>query len=521
MSRLEAETSGSVATNREPDIAQLNVPSKFDDSLCNQGIYSYFKYIAEQHADQTAIICDDHTITYAQLVKKIEACIGLIEKAGGAGNAVVILFPNSIEFIVAVFATCAVNGIVVALNPGFKETEIKQYLDSSQPKIVFSADTTVEQMNLQACFDGVIYNASDILAAETKPYSGHPIEVSVDKPALYMFSSGSTGKSKRVTRSQRQILSEYRGMANTIGLTSADRILCTVPLYHAHGFCNAMLAALLSGGQFILLMLEFNARRTIQALEKYRITIYPAVPFMYKMMASTRFNQAPDLSCLRLLISAGAPLTQAIADDFYQKFAKPVSQLYGSTETGAITINAAQPLNKPLSVGLPVNGVKVSIRDENGHLLAAGIEGEIWISSPAMTACYDGLMELSQECFVDEWFFAGDLGHLDGEGFLYITGRKKLLLIVAGNKVDPLEVEEVLRGCDKVQDAVVVGVTHPDYGQMIKAFVVPTEGSDCTESDIVNYARAELAEYKIPKRVEFIAEIPRSPLGKILRKYLE
>lgn len=522
MSRLKHEVRGPVATNRESDRAQLSVSSKFDDTLFNLGIYPYLQGIAEHHADQPAIICDDQVVTYAQLVKKIEACIGLIQKADGEGNAIVILFPNSIEFIVAVFATFAVNGIVVALNPGFKETEIKQYLESSQPKIVFSADSTVGQMNLKASFNGVIYNESDLQAAEAMPCSSHyHIDILADKPALYMFSSGSTGKSKRVTRSQRQILNEYRGMANTIGLSASDRILCTVPLYHAHGFCNAMLAALLSGGQFILLVSEFNARRTVQALENYRITIYPAVPFMYKMINSTRFNQAPDLSSLRLLVSAGAPLTQAIADDFYQKFAKAISQLYGSTETGAITINAAQPLSKPLSVGLPVSGVSVTIRDESGNLLPAGQEGEIWISSPAMTACYDGLSELSQECFVDDWFFAGDLGHLDDQGFLYITGRKKLLFIVAGNKVDPLEVEEVLRGCDKVQDIVVVGVNHPDYGQMIKAFVVPTEGSDCTESDIVNYAKAELAEYKIPKRVEFISEIPRSPLGKILRKYLE
>jgi long-chain acyl-CoA synthetase len=168
-----------------------------------------------------------------------------------------------------------------------------------------------------------------------------------------------------------------------------------------------------------------------------------------------------------------------------------------------------------------VVGVTVSIRGEDGEPLPAGMEGEIWISSPAMTTCYDGLVELSQECFVEGWFFAGDLGHVDEEGYLFITGRKKLLFIVAGNKVDPLEVEDIIRGCNKVDDVVVVGVDHVDYGQMIKAFVVPVAGVDCTEADIINYAKIGLAEYKIPKRVEFIAEIPRSPLGKVLRKYLQ
>lgn len=510
MSRLAESESGPVTNSRETDKAL-----SFE-----QGIYYHLKQIAEQRADQPAIICDDQTLTYVDLIKKIEACIGLIKQTA-SGQPVVILFPNSIEFIVSVFATFAVNGVVVALNPGFKESEIQQYIEASQPEIVFSADTTVEKMNLRACFDGIIYNAIDLEQAETANRPAYDANIDLDRPALYMFSSGSTGKSKRVTRSQRQIINEYIGMAATIGLNSNDRIMCTVPLYHAHGFCNAMLAALLSGGRFILLTTEFNARRTVQALETYQVTIYPAVPFMYKMMANTRFNQAPELTPLRLLISAGAPLTQDIADSFYQRFGKAISQLYGSTETGAITVNAAQPLQKPISVGLPVQGVKVSIRDDSGNVLPCNTEGEIWINSPAMTFCYDGLSELSQECFVDGWFFAGDLGKVDEEGFLYITGRKKLLFIVAGNKVDPLEVEDMLRGHEKVQDVVVIGVPHPDYGQMIKAFVVPQEGSDCTESELIHYAKGGLAEYKIPKRIEFIAEIPRSPLGKILRKYLE
>jgi long-chain acyl-CoA synthetase len=341
-----------------------------------------------------------------------------------------------------------------------------------------------------------------------------------DDPAVYMFSSGSTGKSKRVTRTVGQIVREYEALAATVGLTSSEVILCTVPLYHAHGFGNAFMAALLSGGRLVLLTQEFNARAVLRALEAQQVTMYPAVPFMYKMLSDTRISRPPNLASLRLLISAGAPLPQEVAERFHRVYGKPISQLYGSTETGAICLNLQASADKPTAVGRPLAGLHVSIRGERGETLGTKDVGEIWIQSPAMTMQYDGLPEQTAQAFAEDRFFAGDLGYLDEDGDLFITGRKKLLVNVAGNKVDPLEVERVVLQHPAIADAVVIGVEHAGYGELLKAVVVARDGHPVTAPEIMAHAMSRLAEYKVPREVEFRSEIPRSPLGKVLRKYL-
>jgi long-chain acyl-CoA synthetase len=164
--------------------------------------------------------------------------------------------------------------------------------------------------------------------------------------------------------------------------------------------------------------------------------------------------------------------------------------------------------------------MEISILDESGQQLACGQEGEIWITSPAMTHQYDDLPEVTKECFIGDRFFAGDLGYLDDAGDLFVTGRKKLMINVAGYKVDPLEIEQVLKAHPAIEDAVVVGVTDPQYGELIKAVVVRVAGEACDEQDLIAYTASQLTEYKVPKVIEFRNEIPYSPLGKVLRKYL-
>jgi long-chain acyl-CoA synthetase len=163
----------------------------------------------------------------------------------------------------------------------------------------------------------------------------------------------------------------------------------------------------------------------------------------------------------------------------------------------------------------------VQIRGDDGDVLPPTENGEIWIRTPATTRAYDGLPDVSAEHFVGDWFFAGDTGWMDADGDIYVTGRKKLMINVAGYKVDPLEVEEVLSRHPAVAESVVMGVPHPGYGERIKAAVVlRPEGPACGEHELIEFVAGHLAEYKVPKVVEFRAEIPRSPLGKILRKYL-
>jgi long-chain acyl-CoA synthetase len=291
-------------------------------------------------------------------------------------------------------------------------------------------------------------------------------------------------------------------------------------MYHAHGFGNCLMAALMTGARLVILTQEFSPRTAVRSLEAFGVSIYPAVPFMFKMIVDTRFKTAPNLDMIRLLVSAGAKLPQEVSESFLRKFEKPICQLYGSTETGAVCINLRHPADKNSSVGRPLNGMSVNILDEMGQQLPPNNEGEIWISSPAMTHQYDELPEATKECFMENRFFAGDLGYLDEEGDLFVTGRKKLMINVAGYKVDPLEIEQVLKSHPAVEDAVVIGVTDQHYGEMMKAVVVCASGGQCDEDVLIAHAATQLAEYKVPKVIEFRSEIPYSPLGKVLRKYL-
>ena len=483
-------------------------------------IYQRLRTIVDAYPEKIAVSIDGFDLDYHGLFKHISSCIDILSKHGvGKGDVVALALPNGLDFVVVTIATMAIDAILLPLNPRFKPEELHHYLLMNPPKVVFlppDLRPIVENMPLQAS----IFEKLPDITTKSSPTPLQCSDDEVDNPALYMFSSGSTGKSKRITRTQRQIMSEYYSLEKTISLHSSDCILCTVPLYHAHGFGNAMIASLMTGARLVILTQEFSPRATARFMETYGVTIYPAVPFMYKMIVDTRFKTVPNLDKLRLLISAGARLPQDVADSFLRIYGKAICQLYGSTETGAVCINLLHPVEKVSSVGRPLHGMDVSILDESGHQLPAGQEGEIWINSPAMTHQYDDLPEVTSECFIGNRFFAGDLGYLDDEGDLFVTGRKKLMINVAGYKVDPLEIEHVLKSHPAIDDVVVVGVADQHYGELIKAVVVCAPGKVCDEQDLIDHAASQLTEYKIPKIIEFRSEIPYSPLGKVLRKYL-
>jgi long-chain acyl-CoA synthetase len=483
-------------------------------------LHSRFQAACALSSDAPAMVLEGGTVSHADMGMQVLRCAaGLQQRGCGIGTPVAVLVPNGPDFIVAAFAVFAIGGILVPLNPKFKDDEIRHCVETSLPRVVLHPASLDDLMD--RTIPGEIHRAHSVADLSSDAAFTPPSAIDLHAPALYMFSSGSTGKSKRVTRTQAHVLAEYDALAATAGLTASDRMLCTVPMYHAHGFCNAMMASMLSGGSIVLPSAEFNARHTAALLAQHHVTVYPSVPFMIKMLGDTRFAERPDLSRLRLVFTAGAPLPEAVSAKFADHFGVTVGQLYGSTESGAITLNVLHQADKPGSVGRPLQGFEVQIRGDDGDVLPPTENGEIWIRTPATTRAYDGLPDVSAEHFVGDWFFAGDTGWMDADGDIYVTGRKKLMINVAGYKVDPLEVEEVLSRHPAVAESVVMGVPHPGYGERIKAAVVlRPEGPACGEHELIEFVAGHLAEYKVPKVVEFRAEIPRSPLGKILRKYL-
>lgn len=484
-----------------------------------QSIYSRIKERSVLAADKAAVIVDGQIKTYAELIADVELCAGSISARGvSSTDCIAVVLPNGYRFVVSVLAVMALGARLVPLNPAFRPEELERYFQDCNVAAIFYQQGLqgVEQYLQHSRAVGFV--ESDVLDSNFSTFSD---EHSSGESALHMFSSGSTGKSKRITRTQKNIVDEFDMLAATLKLSSNEIVLCTVPMFHAHGFGNALIAAILSGSTLVILTTEFNARKTIQALEDYSVTLYPSVPFMLKIISVTRFDELPVIDSLRYVLSAGAALAEATAEAFYQQYGVGISQLYGSTETGAVAVNASvQPENWG-SVGEPLQGVNLEIRDEAGNKLGVGEVGEVWIKSPAMTMQYDGLPEETQECFCADWFFAGDLGVITEQQDLVIIGRKKLLINVAGNKVDPKEVESVLVNHQDVEDVVVVGKDHAVYGEKVRAYIV-TKSVDTVvvENKLREFATTKLVEYKVPNEFEFVEAIPRSPMGKVLRKYL-
>jgi len=243
------------------------------------------------------------------------------------------------------------------------------------------------------------------------------------------------------------------------------------------------------------------------------------VPFMFSMLAKTNFRKRPDFSSLRLCVSASAPMPRKLNQEFYDKFGIYVRQLYGSTETGTISVNLSPDIEESLeSVGRPIGGVELDVITDDRRIANAGEMGEVAVKSPGAIRGYDGLDEVNKEVFRDGYFFTGDLGKKDKEGLLYLVGRKKFFINKGGYKIDPREIEELLERYPSVEEAVVLGLPTSYGDEKVKAVIVPN--GPCTEQEIIEYCRGKIADFKIPSLIEFRDSLPKSPTGKILRTLL-
>ena len=366
-----------------------------------------------------------------------------------------------------------------------------------------------------------------------QPVETDKLSTDFENVALYQYSSGSTGRPKRIARTQQNLLCEVNNFAATVNIVSEDNILCVVPLYHAHGLGNCLLAATCNGATLVILEqalknkipvevpFVFRCSRILELIKQENITIFPAVPYIFNTLAETPLYPNIQLDTLRLCFSAGNFLGKEIFAKFLKRFNVPIRQLYGCTEAGSIAINLHGDIEQTYhSVGKPLKNVEIRIVDEQKDDLPPEEIGEVVVKSDALTNGYYNMPDLNKQAFQGGAFLTGDLGKLDEEGYLYITGRKKILIDTGGRKVDPIEIEDILIAHPKVKEAVVVGAKGIYAGERVKAVLVLQASEICDEHEIFTYCKPLLAAFKVPKIVEFREQIPKSPLGKILRKSL-
>jgi long-chain acyl-CoA synthetase len=477
-----------------------------------------------------ALVDGDARLSYGQLEAVVSQLAASLQGAGvGPGDAVATLMPNSWQMVAVMLAALHRGAVALPVNPQYQASEIETTLGQARPRAIFAAP------QLQPFVDGVLARLDAGRVArigvpevssgwlswldflDARATLAPPAECGADRPALWLYSSGSTGGSKKISRTRAALAAEASAFHRTVGTGPADVLLCSVPLSHAHGFGNGLLAAMWVGATLVVHE-RFDRRRFLASVEAERVTIVPGSPFMFKMLAETKLPREPDLSSIRLCFTAGAPLSREVFEACRARFGLGVRQLYGTTETGAASINLSADLDATWnSVGRPLHGVEIEAFDELGRQLPPGQEGVLGIRSPAMFDGY-GNAELDARALRNGWFFPGDRGRLDREGRVAITGRDTLFINLAGNKVDPSEVEAALNAHPKVVESVVLGVRRADGDELVKAVVVARE--PCDAAELLAFCRGRIADFKLPRLVEFRDEIPRNPLGKVLRKYL-
>ncbi|MEH2405207.1 class I adenylate-forming enzyme family protein [Nostoc sp.] len=495
--------------------------------------------VVKKYPDKTAIAYDQLRISYQQFYNHITHLSNHLSTAGiTQGDCIALILPNSPEFAIAFYATAKLNAIALPINPLLKEDELNYYIiDSNTIAIVTNSDGAEISRKIISKIDRkielIVLDETDILTKELDNSTITESTCTFTGDVLYQYSSGSTGRPKRVCKSQNNLYHEVKNFTESTNITSADNILCVVPLYHAHGLGNCLLAAIQNGATLVILEqvshqgktievpFVFRRARVLELIQKENITILPAVPYILNTLAETPNDTQIDISILKLCFSAGNFLSKDIFDKFLQRFGIPVRQLYGCTEAGAIAINLDENIkNTYTSVGLPLKNIDIKIIDDAEKEVPNGSIGQIVVKSQALTEGYCNKPELNQQVFKDDWFFTGDLGKKDEIGRIYITGRKQIFIDTGGYKVDPLEIENILISHDRVKEAVVVGIKGSYAGEVIKAVIVPQNRDIGDAKDILAYCQEKLADFKIPKIIEFRDEIPKSPLGKVLRKNL-
>jgi len=450
---------------------------------------------------------------------------GLAGAGLGPGEVDALVLPNGPELI-AVFLAISGIGAAAPLNPAYTEREFRFYLTRLSARILILPGGVASPAVAAAQALGIpvlriFSNRDDATGAFTwdGPENAEPaLSVRRTDASLLLFTSATTGAPKLVPLTWRNLCAMAARETGALRLNAADRFLSLMPLFHLHGLA-AVLAQLFCGGAVISTP-GFHPANFLAWLDQFRPTWFTSSPPMNRsILALARENPELFRSLpLRLIRTTGAAPEPEVLTALEEAVGAPVLDGYGLTETGGVT-RSTPDARKPGSVGRS-SGLEVAIMDPLGNLVAAEREGEIAVRGASVTSGYLDAPEANQAAFRDGWFHTGDLGRLDSDGFLFITGRLKEMINRGGEKIIPQDVEEALIACPGVADAAVFAVAHPTLGEDVAAAVVLRRGAGASALDLRRFAATRLAPFKVPRRIVFLDAIPRTATGKPQRALL-
>jgi long-chain acyl-CoA synthetase len=339
-----------------------------------------------------------------------------------------------------------------------------------------------------------------------------------DDLAVIIFTSGTTGRPKGAMLTHGNLLHNVESCRQVLAAVDHDRFVVLLPMFHSFMLCVGVFLPLLVGGSMVLVRSLHPPKSLIQEIYHRQATILPAVPSFFRTLAGA---QMPPGLPLRICISGGAPLPVEILREFNRHMPIPLIEGYGLSEASpVVSMNPIAGPHKEGSIGRPIPDVEITVQDESGNLLPTGATGEICVRGGNVMRGYWNQPEATARALRDGWLLTGDIGHRDDDGFFYITDRKKDMLIVNGINVYPREIEEVLYQFPGVKEAAVVGIPDSRRGEHPVAFVAAKDGASLEEKSILHFVRQKLADYKVPKRVTFLAALPRNATGKVVKTAL-
>ena len=459
---------------------------------------------------------DGRQFTYSEFEMLVNRVAGMLWAHGvRKGDVVSLLLPNSVEYVVAYFACWHIGALAGPINSFLKTQEIAYVISNSEAKLLLVAPE----------FETRIQSNDFIVFEDVKQVDAEPIEraaIDRDDEAIIIYTSGTTGKPKGCLLTHGNVIANARQISSWLSFTEADRLLTMMPLFHMNAVSVTTMSALYAGGSTVVSP-KFSASRFWQIISDYQITSFGSVATMLSMLLSTYPDGVPpglNTKQLRFAMCGSAPVPAEVMKRFEETFNCLVVEGYGLSEsTCRSTFNPPDQRRRPGSCGLPI-GNEMRVVDDEDHDVPDGTLGEIVLRGENILKGYYQNPDATATAFRNGWFHTGDIGYRDADGFYYIVDRKSDMIIRAGENIYPREIDEVLYQHPSVAAAAAVGVPDDLYGEEVAAVIVLKDGSKVSKEELIDFCKARLADYKCPKTVHFVKDIPKGPTGKLLKREL-
>ena len=523
-----------------------NIPRNLE--IPEHTLLEMFRVTQHKYPNNPALIFAGETTSYSKMNTQIERLAKVLTQKGvKKGDRISIYMPNSANWVIAFFAIQRIGAVVVQTNPLYVENELKALLqDAGAMGIVSIPQLLPRIMAIQAevglniialegtsSFSGleglglvdnpVFLDIDDIIAdTNLDRVESPPLEGKSDELAVLQYTGGTTGVAKGVMLTHSNLVANAMQAWNWIlGREGEERVLTVLPLFHIYALTACMNLAIISGGAMIILP-KFDIDAVLQHINDYQPTFFPGAPTMYVAVINHPRIMDYKVSSIRCCLSGSAPLPKEVALRFGELTGGRLVEAYGLSEASPATHLNPIFHARVGSIGVPAPNTDAKIMDlETGEQeQQTGEIGELVVKGDQVMLGYWQRPEETAATLKDGWLYTGDIAYRDEEGFFYIVDRKKDMIITGGYNVYPRDVEEVLYTHPSVREAVCAGISDPYWGEMVKAYIVQKEGTSATEEEIITFCQGKLAPFKIPKKIEFRESLPKTAIGKVLRRHL-